>query len=522
MENNRDTQNFSDAQNNDEFEDITSSSSPDGNDIYSFSSFSGKGDYRKKKRGGKLSNWWRKLKKGQKALLITLTSILLILATAFGVLLKMFDYNYNKINTDDLGFENVIDEKIINVALFGIDTRSVDSFKGNSDSIMVLSLNTATKKVKVISIMRDTLVPITYNGNTVYSKINSAYARGGPELAIKTINSIFNLDISEYATVNFFGMVDIIDAVGGIDAELTENEVVPKGQFRFALNGCISEICNKSGKDPSKHYITEPGKYHLNGIQAVAYSRIRKVSNIWGTTDDYGRTDRQRYVMEQLFNKAVKLDKKNYVKLAKALIPCSETSLSYNEIMGLAFDILLKSPTFEQMRIPMTEYLMPSPNTPAGSVVYFDLDYAAKIMHAFIYNNITPEEYMETNGIEKNDWYRQKVGYYTPSTSSSTQSGSTSAATPSSEPTPSTPDVSEPLTSDIPSDEEPADPGIVDSSALEPGVSEDPGVSSEPTDSSGQSTPGESSSTPAVSEPTPSTPGDGGSQNTATSPRNTN
>ena len=119
--------------------------------------------------------------------------------------------------------------------------------------------------------------------------------------------------------------------------------------------------------------------------------------------------------MEQLFNKAITLEKKNYVKLAKSLIPCSETSLSYTEIMGLAFDILLKSPTFEQARVPTEEYLMTSPNTSAGSVVYFDLDFAAKIIHAFIYDDITPENYIEINGVEMNDWYREEVGYYTPS-----------------------------------------------------------------------------------------------------------
>lgn len=398
-----------------QYEDIVSSSAQNREfeEIYSLSSFAGRGKFKKRKRG--IAKWWSSLKTGYKALIITSVSLVTAAAVAIGVLASVFDYNYREIETDDLGFENVIDKNIVNVALFGIDTRDTESFEGNSDSIMILSLNTVTKKVKIISVMRDTLVPITYNGKTTYSKINSAYARGGPELAIKTLNEIFELDISEYATVNFFGMVDIIDAVGGIDAELTEGEVQPKSVFRFGLNGCISEICSQLGVSASDNYITEAGKHHLNGIQAVAYSRIRKVSNIWGTTDDYGRTDRQRYVMEQLFNKAITLEKKNYVKLAKSLIPCSETSLSYTEIMGLAFDILLKSPTFEQARVPTEEYLMTSPNTSAGSVVYFDLDFAAKIIHAFIYDDITPENYIEINGVEMNDWYREEVGYYTPS-----------------------------------------------------------------------------------------------------------
>ena len=420
----------------DRFEDISSSSS-EIDEVISLSEFSGRGNYRRKSHGfwGKIAEWWKNRKKWQKALLITAVSILLVLAIVFGVLLSVFDYNYNKISKDDLGFENVLSEEVINIALFGIDTRNTKSFKGNSDSIMILSLNTETKEVKIISVMRDTLVPITYNGRTCYRKINSAYATGGPELAIKTLNTVFNLDISEYATVNFFGMADIIEAVGGIEAELTEQEVVSKSRNKYAINGCISEICSNLKLNPEGYYVTEAGKQHLNGVQAVAYSRIRYVANIWGTNNDYGRTDRQRYVMEQLFNKAVTLEKSKYVSLVKSLIPCSETSLSYTEIMGLAVDVLLHSPTFEQTRIPQQEFLMTAPtNTGAGSVVYYDLEFAAKVIHAFIYDDISLEAYVEENGIEKNDWYANAEGTgrrpttpQRPSSSSSVSSSKTSS-----------------------------------------------------------------------------------------------
>lgn len=348
--------------------------------------------------------WWKNRKKWQKAAIIAAIAIILVSAIVLSVFLSGLGYNYNKItnNHEELGVENVIDKDIVNVALFGIDTRNTKSFKGNSDSIMVLSLNTKTKKVKIISLMRDSFVPITYNGNTTYSKINSAYAKGGPELAIKVINTNFGLDITEYATVNFFGMVDIIDAVGGIEAELTRAEVAMSGH---AINACIVEICNSLNVKAEDYYITTPGKQHLNGIQAVAYSRIRYVANIWGTNNDYGRTDRQRYVMEQLFNKALTIDKSQYIKLVKSLIPCTETSLSYTEIMGLAFDMLLESPSFEQERIPREDMIMRQPKTRAGSVVYYDLGFANKLIHAFIYDDITFEEYIETNGVEKNDWY---------------------------------------------------------------------------------------------------------------------
>jgi len=395
---------------NDSFEDIVSDTSGQKksfDDFYYFDTFSDSKHFKKNRRGIKkllnIGDWWRERKGWEKGIMISITSLVLVVAILATVLFTVFDYNYNEItsNPEDLGFQQVIDEKIINIALFGIDTRSQKSFKGLSDSIMILSLNTNTKKVKIVSVMRDSLVPINYNGKKTYNKINSAYNKG-PEIAIKTLNTIFNLDISEYATVNFYGMADIIDAVGGIDAELTYNEVYGY----HGINSCIKEICKKMGVPNSKYLVKKHGKIHLNGVQAVAYSRIRYQTSIWGTSNDYGRTDRQRYVMEQLFNKAVKMEKSQYVKLAKALIPCSETSLSYNEIMSLATSILLHSPSFEQSRIPLVEYQMGSKSVPgAGSCVYYDLDFAGKLLHSFFYDDIKPEDYIKENGVEKNDWY---------------------------------------------------------------------------------------------------------------------
>ena len=386
-------------------EDISSSSDDEQKDL-NFNQFTEKTKgHEKEKRG--IARWWSNRKKWQKGLMISAIAIILVIAIVAGVILTVFDYNYNEIEKapENLGFENIIDKNIVNVALFGIDARTPNTFDGLSDSIMILSLDTVNKKVKIVSVMRDSFVPITYNnGKTKYDKINSAYATGGPELAIKTLNTIFNLDISEYATVNFYGMADIIDAVGGIDVELTKAEVGKRTPH--ALNECIDEICKHLGVDANEHHIYQPGKQHLNGIQAVAYSRIRYVKNIWGTNNDYGRTDRQRFVMEQLFDKAITMKKSQYVKLANALMPCCETSLSYSEIMGLAVDILLSSPTFHQYRIPQEDFIMPSPSG-VGSVVYYDLDFVKKLTHEFFYNDVSPEDFLAVNEIQKNNWYKK-------------------------------------------------------------------------------------------------------------------
>lgn len=426
-----------------EYEDIVSDSSL--KDTYSDISSSSNGRYKKKDHNG-FKLWWKNLTKGKKAALISLTSVVLVIAILLGWFFTYFRYNYNSITGDPekLGFSGVKDKNVINVALFGVDSRDKTVFTGNTDSIMILSLNTKTKKVKIFSIMRDTFVPMEYEGKSYYGKINSAYVKG-PEHAIKTINQAFDLDISEYATVNFYGMTDIINAVGGITATITKDELTWKGYDHPNLNNCMDEICAEMGLDPEDYYIHTDGEQTLNGVQAVAYARVRNCTSVWGTRDDFGRTDRQRHVMQELFNKAITMKKTQYVSLIKALIPCSETSLSYSDVLGLAVNILLSSPTFEQYRLPPAEYqsdfLMKGPSG-YGSIIYYDLGYAAKLLNAVIYEDVTMEQYILENGVDQNDWYsgstasnnrRPQENSTTPSQNTTTSSTTTTTSSESSE-----------------------------------------------------------------------------------------
>ena len=342
---------------------------------------------------------------GKKKHLVTIISFLLVIAIILGggafLIKNIFSYNYNEIveEPEQLGFEEVKDERIINIALFGIDTRSPESFEGNSDAIMILSVNTKTNKIKLISVLRDSLVPIESDKGIKHNKINSAYASGGPELAIKTLNTIFDMDISEYVAVNFFRLADIIDAIGGIEINVTKNEL-------SYLNGCAAEIAGVLGKTGSDYKIESAGTQLLNGIQATGYARIRYAANAEGTTNDYGRTDRQRLVMEQMLNKVLAMEKKEYTKLIKPILNSCETSLTYSEAIDVALKVLGSTPVFEETRVPDEKFLMPEPNVKgAGWVIYYDLNYAAKLIHAFIYDDIKPEKFVEINGIEKNDWY---------------------------------------------------------------------------------------------------------------------
>lgn len=357
----------------------------------------------KKKRKYKKKTWFSKLSKGKKAAFITsVVSISLCVAILAGVLVfvNVFKYNHNQefIKDPELDAIVPINAGIVNVALFGVDTRTPDDFTGRSDSIMILSVDTISKKIKVISVMRDSFVPI---GDS-YGKINSAYSKGGPTLAVKTLNKIFGLDIKHYATVNFFGMADIIDAVGGITIDVQKNEI--NGSFR--ANQLINEYCIiKKIPEGKRPYIKEPGEQLLNGIQAVAWARIRYAATVDGVTDDFGRTDRQRVVMNKLFDKMFTMPTKDYPKLIKALIPYAETSFSYSDVLKFA-GVFLGDVTFEEMRIAMPEYIINADYRPYGeSSVYYNYEYAGKMLHDFIYNSVTPEQFMELNGVDKTGWF---------------------------------------------------------------------------------------------------------------------
>ena len=173
-----------------------------------------------------------------KGLIITMIVVLMlggVGSSALGLLMWKYDYDYDKefrqLTNEELGISEEaaqLPKEVINIALFGVDSRS-GGFSGNTDSIMIISIDEVHDKVKITSIMRDSLVYLDGKG---YAKINSAYGRGGPELALKTINTHLGLNIQHYATVNFAGMIQIVDAVGGVEVSITEAE-------RIAANDLI-------------------------------------------------------------------------------------------------------------------------------------------------------------------------------------------------------------------------------------------------------------------------------------------
>jgi len=229
-----------------------------------------------------------------------------------------------------------INTKTINVILFGIDARDLNA-PSRSDTIIIVSINPQNKKVKLISLMRDMYIKIPGKGE---NRINAAYAFGGPELALKTINENFDLNITDYATVNFYGFEKIIDQVGGVEINVKEDEIK-------YINSYMKETAKLFGGEYRE--VKTAGLQTLNGRQALGYSRIRYVG--YG---DYERTERQRRVLTEVFNKVKNQSIPKKIGLINNMLPYIETNLSRSQIINLVTMFSnLDEYQIEQLRIPI-------------------------------------------------------------------------------------------------------------------------------------------------------------------------
>lgn len=243
---------------------------------------------------------------------------------------------WSKISVDKFGFgeaginADLADDTLLklkgytNVALFGLDNRGSGNFEsGNSDVIMIASINNKTKEVKLISVYRDTYMSI---GSGKYSKANAAYAKGGAKKAVQMLNANLDLNITEYACVDWAALTEAIDALGGVEIEITEQE-------RVIINDLLIEIDNSVGAKSPR--IKSAGVQTLTGTQATAYARIRKTSG-----DDFKRSSRQRIVLEAMLNKAKESDIKTLWNICDAVFDDIATSLELSEILGLAKHVM--------------------------------------------------------------------------------------------------------------------------------------------------------------------------------------
>ena len=233
-----------------------------------------------------------------------------------------------------------LDDSVTNIALFGLDTRG-DSFEGNSDIMMIVSVDNRHKMVKLISILRDTKVEL--EGSP--ARINAAYAYGGPDLAVYTLNRTFaledySLNIQDYVSVNFGNAAKVIEAVDGVDLEITAEEA---GQINANLNLALQDD-TRAEIVPEDFIEEKAGMAHLNGNQTVAYSRIRVLGG------DAARAGRQQKVLEAVLQK-VRGGRGNYAELIRAVMPLCKTSLDLEDILALS-PILLTDFTVETLTVP--------------------------------------------------------------------------------------------------------------------------------------------------------------------------
>ena len=262
-----------------------------------------------------------------KILLILFISILIIIITAvatgyFYLKNKLGKIEYVDLKSSDISVNEGVDDSLAtyrNIALLGIDAREDTFGTGNrSDCIMILSLNEKTNDVKITSVYRDTYLNIDGYG---LDKITHAYSYGGAKLALSTLNKNLDLNITEFVAINFDTVRTVVDSVGGVEITLDSQEV-------SYINNYINGLNKQFGTSSSN--INTPGTYNLDGVQALAYSRIRYTDG-----GDYKRTERMRDVLMAVFNKAKTMGVGELNTLADNILPHVSTNISENEIISM-------------------------------------------------------------------------------------------------------------------------------------------------------------------------------------------
>lgn len=267
-------------------------------------------------------------KKKKKLIWIVIGIVAAVLAVTAVLLWMMFGRKEpekaKKVPVNNLPVEEVDEmDKYVTIALFGVDNRSNGHLEsGNSDSIMVCCVNTETKEIKLASVYRDTCFDV--NGERKFRKCNYAYNHGGPQQAMAMLNRNLDLDIQNYVSVDFYSLAEIVDAVGGIELEITSQEA----RYMNGPDGYISEtasITKRKSRDVSK------GLQTVDGVQAVAYCRVRYTAG-----GDFKRSQRQREVLSKIAEKISSADAGTLLNVLTAVYDDIDTNLKMADIAALA------------------------------------------------------------------------------------------------------------------------------------------------------------------------------------------
>lgn len=315
-----------------------------------------------------------------KKIVIALTVLVIgIPATAFGYFyFKLNSINENNSDTDEIlnnsKYEQV--KGITNILLVGIDARDI-SQPSRSDAMMLLTLDTVHKSIKLTSFARDSYVEIPGHGS---EKLTHAYAYGGINLLLETIENNFEVDINDYAIVNFFGFTDIIDTLGGVEIDVKQNEINELNTY--IVNG---QSIDKVAEGEQVKTITEPGVQTLNGYQALAYARIRYNDSA------FGRDNRQRDIIEATLQKMSSVSIFKFNQILDSILPSLKTNMNPSRILKLGTTVLsINNFNIKQLEfpIPYEPYSNGGILDNKGWVLQFDSDKNLPILHDFIFNDI--------------------------------------------------------------------------------------------------------------------------------------
>lgn len=264
--------------------------------------------------------------------------VLAILGFVLWFVIKGAETNHIIINEDDPGLINEgsvwdVDDNSTGreelkgykqVALFGVDSTQGELVKNTrSDTIIIASINLDTKDIKLCSVYRDTYLNL---GNDTYSKCNAAYAKGSAEQAIRMLNMNLDLNITDYITVGFKGVVETVDALGGVDIDVNSAEIEHLNNYQYTI---AENLNRKADYIP----VSSTGLQTLDGLQACGYCRIRYTAG-----DDFRRTERQRTVLTEMANKCKTINPAKLSEVASGTFPNTSTSFSLNEILEFAVE----------------------------------------------------------------------------------------------------------------------------------------------------------------------------------------
>ena len=309
--------------------------------------------------------------------------------------------NIKEIKNDDLTEETYkVMEGYKTVYLFGLDSRTGSLSKGsNADVIMVANLNLETGDAQLFSIYRDDYLKVSKT-KYGYDKINASYRIGGPEQAIKDLNDNLDLSVTEYFAFNWKSVADGINLLGGVDIDIKQNE------YKY-MNAFIHETCKalggEDGKNPAAHYIKSVGMQHLNGIQAVAYGRLRLMDS------DYRRTERQKEILAQCLDKAKTKNVNELTAIAEYILPQVAYNFDFTELISI-IRIANKIKLTETGSIPKLDNIKQTHMGPSNDcVVPLNLEKAVKELHKSLFEteDYTPSSKVHSYSVRITELRRQ-------------------------------------------------------------------------------------------------------------------